>query len=222
MGVALSTQSFAADTDLIEPLRPYASGVAGEFRQIEPERIASLDKSAAFVRERLNAGKPAYLNFICTHNSRRSHLGQLWAQTAAIYYGLTNVTTFSGGTEATACNIRTVRAFRRAGVSVAESTGGTNVVYLAKIAENLPPVKLFSKVYSAESNPSRDFAAMMCCDQADTSCPVVTGAAIRIPIHYKDPKVTDNTPAEAGTYDERCRQIAREMFYLMSAVNRAS
>ena len=214
--------TLANETDLIEPLRSYTRGLPGEFGQIAPDRIATLNNAASFVRERLANGKSAQLTFICTHNSRRSHLAQIWAQTAATYYNLSNVTAFSGGTEATACNIRTVRALRRAGFSIVDSTSSTNPVYLAKVTETAPPLKLFSKVYSADGNPQRDFAAMFCCDQADSSCPTVTGAALRVPIHYKDPKVSDNSPEENSTYDERCRQIAREMFYLMSAVRRAS
>jgi hypothetical protein len=209
----------ASEADLLEPVRPYVRQVMSEFGQIAPERAAALKTAAAFIRERLAQGKPAQLTFICTHNSRRSHLAQIWSQTAAVYYGLTNVTTFSGGTEQAACNIRTVRALRRAGFSVVESTGGTNPVYLAKFAEGQAPGKLFSKVYSSEGNPQREFAALFCCDQADASCPQVQGAAVRIPIHYVDPKASDNSPGESATYDERCRQIAREMFYLMSAVS---
>ena len=220
--MALPSKIFGVEADLVEPLRPYVRGVVSEFGQIEAERKAKLESAARFIRERLAAGKPAELTFICTHNSRRSHLAQVWAQAAAYYYNVTNVATYSGGTEATACNIRTVRALRRTGMSIVDSTAGTNPVYLAKVAEKQAPLKLFSKVYSGEGNPAQDFAAVLCCDHADANCPVVTGAAVRIPVHYKDPKVSDDTPSESSTYDERARQIAREMFYLMSAVGRAS
>jgi arsenate reductase (thioredoxin) len=205
-----------SEENLIEPLRATARRAAGGAKEVPAERKAILDKAAQFIRERLDTGKPAQLTFVCTHNSRRSHLAQIWAQTAAAYYGIPNIQTASGGTEATACNIRTVRSLRRIGFSIADSTGGTNPVYIAQFAEAGRGLRLFSKVYSHPDNPQTDFAALMCCDHADEACPVVKGAAARFPIHYKDPRLSDGTPAESATYDERSQQIAREMFYMLS------
>jgi len=208
----------AGETDFIEPLRPAVKQATSEFGLIGAERRKELQQAASFIRSRLAAAKSADVNFICTHNSRRSHLCQIWAQTAATHYGLTNVTTYSGGTEATACNVRTVRALRRAGFSIVQSTGGANPVYLAQYSEARPAVRMYSKRFTDEGNPQKDFAALFACDQAADSCPIVQGAGLHLPIPYVDPKVTDNSPAEAATYDERSRQIAREMFYLMSMV----
>jgi hypothetical protein len=204
--------------DLLEPLRPSAKQAIAEFGRIDAERKKGLQQAASFIRQRLNEGKSADVTFICTANSRRSHLAQLWAQTAATYYGLTNVTTYSGGTQVATCNIRTIRTLRRAGFSIVQSSGGTNPVYLAQYSDARPAVKMYSKLFHGKENPQKDFAALFCCDQAAASCPVVTNAALRLPIPYVDPKASDNSPAEDATYDERSRQIAREMFYLMSAV----
>jgi len=211
-------QTSAAEMDLLEPLLPSVKQAISEFDRIEPARKKDLKEAAAFIRGRREKGLPADITFICTHNSRRSHLSQLWAQTAAAYYGLTNVTTYSGGTEEAACNIRTVRALRRAGFSIVQSTGGTNPVYLAQFSDTRPAVKMYSKLITGEENPQKDFAALFCCDQAAGGCPVVKGATLRVPILYVDPKVSDDSPTEQETYDERSRQIAREMFYLMSQV----
>jgi len=79
-------------------------------------------------------------------------------------------------------------------------------------------MKLFSKVYNKNGNPTEGFGAMMCCDDADAKCPATFGQLIRISLHYSDPKVADNTPEEATKYDERSLQIATEMFYVMSLV----
>jgi arsenate reductase len=215
---AAYTAARADETVLIEPLRPAVKQAVSEFTLIQPSRKKELQQAAAFAREQLATAKSADLTFICTHNSRRSHLCQIWAQTAAAYYGFTNITTYSGGTEATACNIRTVRALRRAGFSIVQSTGGTNPVYLAQYSESAPASRMYSKRFADQGNPQKDFAALFACDQAADSCPVVQGAGLRLPLPYVDPKVSDNSPAEATTYDERSRQIAREMFYLMSMV----
>jgi arsenate reductase len=217
IAAAALTNARAHETDLLEPLRPSVKQAIAEFGRIDPERKKELQQAASFIRQRLNEGKSADVTFICTANSRRSHLAQIWAQTAATYYGLTNVTTYSGGTEVAACNIRTIRTLRRAGFSLVQSSGGTNPVYLAQYSDARPAVKMYSKLFHGQENPQKDFAALFCCDQAAGSCPVVEGAALRLPIPYVDPKVSDNSPAEEATYDERSRQIAREMFYLMSA-----
>jgi protein-tyrosine-phosphatase len=209
----------AAGADVLETLQPSVKQAISEFDRIDPERKKELKEAAAFIRERAAQGKPADLTFICTHNSRRSHLSQLWAQTAAQYYGLTNVTTYSGGTEVAACNIRTVRALRRAGFSIVQSSGGTNPVYLAQFSDTRPAVKMYSKLFTADENPQKNFAALFTCDHAAESCPVVKGAALRLPVLYVDPKASDDSPAEQQTYDERSQQIAREMFFMMSQVN---
>jgi len=208
---------------LIEPLRPYVSEVVDHLNDITLERKEILDLIAADVSKRIHSDKgEAWLIYICTHNSRRSHMAQLWARTAACYYGLNQVNTFSGGTEATACNIRTVAALRRAGFSVVASETGENPVYLIQFSDERPPMKAYSKIYNQGSNPKDDFVALMCCSQADMSCPIVDGATSRYAIHYVDPKECDDTDEEVMAYNSRCREIAREMFYLMSRVSARS
>lgn len=187
---------------------------------IPNERREVLDSAAEFVATKLTAGEIAELTFICTHNSRRSHLSQIWAQVAADYYGLDRVKTYSGGTEATACNIRTVRALRRSGLEVVATTAGDNPKYLVQYAENRPAMEVYSKVYDSQANPQDGYAAMMCCGDVDERCPVVHGAEIRVPLHYKDPKAADDTPNEAATYDERSAEIGGEMFYLFWKVDK--
>ena len=210
------TDANTHQNSILESLQAYVSEIVKEFDQISAERRSVLGQVAGEMRS--NKEFSSQLTFICTHNSRRSHLSQVWAQTAATYYGLEGIQTFSGGTESTACNIRTVRTMRRAGYLIVDSTGGENPTYLIRYAENRPPIKVFSKVYNIAGNPTEDFIALMCCDQADEECPVVYGAGRRFAIHYADPKVSDSTEKETTVYDKRWRQVAREMFYLMSQV----
>lgn len=217
--IALPAAAIAAPSDVLETLRPKIQTVVTEFDRIPADRKSQLEEVALAVRSRVKEGKESPITFICTHNSRRSHLSQIWAQTAAAYYGVPGVKTFSGGTEATACNHRTVRALRRAGFSIANSTPGEdNPRYLVQYGEDAPPVEAFSKVYHRDGNPKSDFIAVMTCSHADVTCPIVDGSFARIAVPYIDPKVSDGTPEEDATYDERCHQIAREMFYLMSKV----
>jgi hypothetical protein len=109
-----------------------------------------------------------------------------------------------------------VRALRRAGFSVVMSTQSENPIYLVQGFEAAPPIECFSKIYSGRGNPTSEFAAMMCCSYVDEDCPVVDGAAIRIPLHYDDPQVADDTTEETSRYNERCIQIGRDMFLMMA------
>lgn len=205
---------------LLPALQPYVQEVAGELDRVPADRRAVLGAIAADITARLAAGKPADLTFICTHNSRRSHMSQIWAQTAAYHYGLDQVSTYSGGTDVTACNCRTVTAMRRAGFDIQDATTGDNPLYLVRYAGDRPPIRAYSKRYNADANPQRDFIALMTCSSADKSCPIVSGAIARHAIHYTDPRLCDDTPTETTAYNERCREIAREMFYLMAEVQR--
>lgn len=205
---------------LLPALQPYVQEVAGELNRVPVERRVVLGAIAADVSARLATGKPADLTFICTHNSRRSHMSQIWAQTAAYHYGLDQVSTYSGGTDVTACNCRTVTAMRRAGFDIEDATTGDNPLYLVRYAGDRPPIRAYSKLYNADANPRQGFIALMTCSSADKSCPVVKGAIARHAIHYTDPRLCDDTPTETTAYNERCREIAREMFFIMAEVRR--
>jgi arsenate reductase len=204
---------------LMETLHPFVIQILGEMDRISPERKETLNEISELISSRLELGEDANLTFICTHNSRRSHMSQLWSQTAAYYYGIDNVFAFSGGTEETACNTRTVSALRRVGFSVVSTTEGENPVYLIKYSDDRPPMKTYSKLYNHNDNPQEDFIALMCCSKADRQCPIVQGASSRFAIHYVDPGECDDTSEEMAAYDDRCREIAREMFYIMSRVD---
>ena len=216
----LSVDAVADESQLIEPVRPFVRTVVASLDSLPADRRQMLTTVADYVAQRVAAGEKSELVFICTHNSRRSHLSQVWCQTAAAYFHVPGVETYSGGTETTACNIRTVRAMRRAGLSIVASTAGDNPIYLIQYSETRPSLRAFSKIYSDAGNPTSHFAAMMCCASADRECPVVKGADARFQLHYEDPKIADNTLAEANAYDERSLQIAQEMFFVMSEVSR--
>ena len=161
-------------------------------------------------------GKKVQLNFICTHNSRRSQLGQVWAQVAAHYYGF-KIDCYSGGTEATAFYPMAVNTLKRQGFQIS-SDGMDNPKYIVSYTEG-KSVTCFSKVYDSDFNPSKDFAAILTCSHADENCPIIQGAEIRIPLDYQDPKKYDGTELAESMYEERSLQIASEMFYVFESVN---
>jgi arsenate reductase len=198
-------------------LTQYIDQALQHFDGIPDERKRALENVAVFVSSKRKAKQAAELIFICTHNSRRSHMGQLWGAASAAHFGLEGVRTYSGGTEATAFDPRALFALEKAGF-VFENPRGDNPRYLATYDEGGPVIECFSKTYDDPFNPAEGFAAIMTCSEADEACPVVPGAALRAPIRYEDPKVADGTPEEASTYDARCLQIATEMLYLFSRV----
>jgi arsenate reductase len=192
-----------------------------EFDQISAERKDLLGKVADYVKDCRRQDRPARLVFICTQNSRRSHLGQIWGAAAAAYCGVPKVATYSGGTQSSAFNPRAVAALERAGFDVQKTTDDENPIYHVRFSDGGPIVTSFSKVFSDAPNPKKDFCAVMVCSSADEACPIVAGAAERVAVPFEDPKVADGSADEAKTYDERSRQIAREMLYVMSVAKGA-
>ena len=206
-------------TSFLPGLSTYVQTLIAEADQIPPERKSRLRKLADYVHERADA--VAALNFICTHNSRRSQLAQVWAAVAAHYLGMDHVRTYSGGTEVTAFNPYAVAALERAGFRI-EVSDGENPHYRIDFSPAAPPLECWSKTYDDPANPERDFAAVMTCSQADAGCPFIPGASTRISLPYDDPKEADGTPQEAERYDERLRQIGRELFFVMGLARRDS
>ena len=187
---------------------------------ISSKRKVILQPLIDYIQSKINVNQAVKLNFICTHNSRRSHLSQIWAQTMAFYFGIENVQCFSGGTEATALFPKVAETLANQGFSVAKLSTETNPVYSIKFADNEHPVIGFSKVFDAGFNPKSGFAAIMTCSQADDGCPFIPGAEKRIPITFEDPKISDNTPEQSAIYTERSLQIAEEMLYVFSKIKR--
>ncbi len=207
-----------ANAKLLGSLQQYVNTITREFDQIPAERKELLQKLTDYIQAKVTAHEPIQLTFICNHNSRRSHLSQLWAQTAAYYYGVPKVQAYSGGTEATAFNPRAVKAVEKAGFRVEKNGDDQNPAYLVSYSEEQPPVKAFSKVYDQGGNPTSGFGAVMTCTHAEENCPFIPGAT-RISLPFDDPKEFDGTSQEEAKYDERTRQIGREIFYAFSQVS---
>ncbi|MBW4362089.1 arsenate-mycothiol transferase ArsC [Flavobacterium taihuense] len=188
------------------------------FESISAERKIILQPLIDFIQSKVTANEDILLNFICTHNSRRSHLSQIWAQTAAAYYNIKNVFSYSGGTEATALFPMVAQTLHQTGFQIKTLSEGNNPVYSVKYSENDHPLICFSKTYDDAFNPKSEFAAILTCSSADNGCPFIAGAEKRIPITYEDPKAFDNTPQQAEKYQERSIQIATELFYVFSQI----
>lgn len=203
---------------LFRELKSYCEKIVSEFDQIPKERKEELRELGNYIYESKSAGERVKLTVICTHNSRRSHMGQLWLYTAAAWYGVEDISAYSGGTEATAFNPRAVDALNRAGFRISKTNSADNPTYNATFQKGIKQrgVLMYSKKFSDRQNPTEGFAAIMVCSDADKSCPVVPGAEARYSFPFDDPRYFDDTPSEELEYDKTVRLIAREMFYVMN------
>lgn len=185
---------------------------------VSEERKAVLQPLADYIQNKVNLQEEIRLNFICTHNSRRSHLSQIWAQTMAFHFKIKNVFCYSGGTEATAMFPKVAETLTNQGFEIQKISDTSNPVYAVKFDENQHPIICFSKTYFDDFNPKTNFSAIMTCNNADEGCPMVFGADSRFPIKYEDPKAFDGTELMNEKYAERSLQIASEMFFVFNQI----
>lgn len=190
------------------------------FEHLSTERKEVLEPLVAFIQERVSKNEPVRLNFICTHNSRRSHLSQIWAQTMAFHFNIDKVYCYSGGTEATAMFPKVGETLTNQGFQLLKLSEGNNPVYALKFNDDEPAIICFSKTYDHTFNPMNEFCAIMTCSSADDGCPFIPGAKKRLPIRYDDPKAFDNTPQMDEKYLERSIEIATEMKYVFSQITK--
>lgn len=187
---------------------------------VSEERKEVLQPLVDYIQNKVNLNDTIRLNFICTHNSRRSHLSQIWAQTMAFQFGINNVFCYSGGTEATAMFSKVGETLQNQGFEIQQLSENENPVYAIKFSENEQPIIGFSKTYFDDFNPKTNFGAIMTCNNADEGCPMVFGAEARFPIKYDDPKAFDGTAVMNKKYAERSLEIAAEMFYVFNQINK--
>jgi len=203
-------------------LHLYSATIVQEFKEIDDSRRDDIKKIAEYIIGQITEKRRASLLFVCTHNSRRSQLAQVWIKIATVFYGVNDIASFSGGTEVSGVNIRVIRSLERAGVTInCPDPGLTNPVYNVMGDELNGAMKLFSKLYDDPANPDTGFCAVMVCSDADEACPVVAGADMRTAIPYSDPGYSDDSPSETEIYDATCRTIAREMFFTVSLIKKS-
>lgn len=203
---------------MIISIQQYCDTLVKDFNIISEERKELLQKLAQYIVSKVAQNKEVSLVYICTHNSRRSHFGQIWAKVAAEYYGVQKIDTYSGGTEATAFNPNAINALKRVGFKIESDTEIKNPHYMVFYDDHTKPIECFSKVYDDPINPQKEFAAIMTCSDAEENCPFIPGVELRIGTTYDDPKAFDNTDLQDAKYDERCRQIALETLYVFSLI----
>ena len=201
---------------LFESLTKYVDQL--DINSISLDRKVVLNQLVVAVQQQAKEGKPAQLNFICTHNSRRSHFAQIWAQTLAFHFNV-SADCYSGGTEATAVFPKVIETLEKTGFEVEKLSHEANPVYAVKFDKDEEPILGFSKEIDHTVNPSSEFVAILTCSQADADCPIVFGANQRISLPYNDPKAFDETALQAEKYLETSNLIATELKFVFSQIN---
>jgi arsenate reductase len=189
-----------------------------QFDLISAERKNLLNKISNYIQQKKDGNLPIQLMYVCTHNSRRSHFGQIWAAVASEFYAIENVSTFSGGTEATAFNVNAINALKGLEFEIQAKDETKNPIFEVKFSEFSNPTICFSKVYDDAFNPTTNFAAIMTCSDAEENCPFIPGVELRIGTTYDDPKEFDGTDLQDSKYKERSLQIALETLYVFSLI----
>ena len=196
-------------------IQSYIHALSLEAPDISAERKALMVPLISYIQQKLADQEEVQLNFICTHNSRRSHISQIWAKAIATHLGIT-IETYSGGTEATAFHPNAITAMREIGFEITTEDEASNPRYRIRMGEDLPELMAWSKKFHDPINPTQNFAAVMTCSDADENCPFVPGAELRVALTYEDPKAFDGTPQQAAAYSDRAKQIGTELYYLLS------
>jgi arsenate reductase (thioredoxin) len=186
---------------------------------ITKSRIKELQSLIDYIQEKKHKNLPIHLNFICTHNSRRSQFAQVWAHLAAIYYTIENFYSHSSGTSVTACNPRMIQTLNAIGFKISPHLKETQIYYTLNFSQQLSQIILYSKLNTQAIDQDLPFAALMICTNADQNCPLLSNAEKRISLPHHDPKAYDHTPLETKKYAETSRQIATELFYVMSQIH---
>lgn len=194
----------------------YCKSLILEFNLIPSERKVQLQILQEYLKRKTD--NPVNLIFVCTHNSRRSQFGQIWANVAAEFFNTPNIKSFSCGTEVTSFNRSAISALTRIGFFIEKKSDGINPIYSVKYSDLSLPSICFSKKFDHESIPKTNFVSIMTCSEADENCPYLPGSELRIATKYEDPKISDGTPNEETKYDFTSREIAREILYTFSKI----
>lgn len=186
---------------------------------LDSNRKVLLHTIATTIADQYTKNGVVNLNFICTHNSRRSQLAQVWSFFASYYFSL-NIQAFSGGTEVTAFHRNTIKTLQEAGFSFkVEDFSHQNPKYLISFKGDTKTCLGFSKMFDNPIN-EQPFIAITTCNNADSNCPFIPSASFKFHMPFIDPKASDTTNKTKETYLKTNQQIAAEIFYLFSEIKK--
>ena len=186
--------------------------------KIDQSRTELLKSIGLIIAKQLKENNSVNLNYICTHNSRRSQLSQVWSCYAATYFKHTTINSFSGGTAVTSFFRNTVKTLEEVGFQFQLNTfSHQNPEYSINYKGSSNPIIGFSKLYDDPHN-SKPFIAITTCSNADENCPFIPDAIQRFHLPFTDPKISDNTLDQSKKYLETNKQIAGEIHFIFKMI----
>lgn len=175
---------------------------------LSAERQELWQKAAHAVQEK----KAKAMNFICTHNARRSVISQSLAAALAYHYGIDDMVFYSGGAESTYIHPNSIALLQRIGFKLKEVEAGANPVHTARFASDAETLRLFSKTFDDVSS-HEPYVAILVCSKGDAACPFIPDAKARILIPFDDPGAYDGTADAAEAYFATAKLILNELHY---------
>lgn len=186
--------------------------------KLDIQRETLLQNIANKIAETITKTGGVNINFICTHNSRRSQFSQCWAYFAMEYYNINNGNSFSSGTAVTAFHANTIKALESCGFKFSlDEFNHQNPKYIINYGDSKKEILGFSKLVEDNINTT-PFIAITTCGNADENCPVILDASARFHLPYIDPKATDGKENEKETYLNTSKLIAGEIGVLFKKV----
>jgi protein-tyrosine phosphatase/arsenate reductase len=205
---------------MIQELKQLCDDLMEQFDQIPAERKTILERITAYIQKEKLEKSSVSLVYVCTHNSRRSHFGQIWSKVAATYFGIDGIHTYSAGTESTAFHPNAIQSLLSLGFVIEKTNEKSRNPLYQVWYSDAEYVKCFSKTIDEVQTESDGFAAIMTCSNAEENCPFIPGAQLRISTTYEDPKKFDGTELESKKYIERSLQIALECLYVYAQLKK--
>ena len=185
--------------------------------EVSNKRAFILNEIINYVYKKISEKKIPKLNFICTHNSRRSQFCQFWATFFSNYYDI-KCEVYSGGTVETEVYKSVLNNISGYGFNISFKERNNPIYSIEFKYQNLG--NYFSKLYNGFENPKSEFAAIMTCSDAENDCPLVEGSEIKFSLQYEDPKKYDTTKIEKTEYKKTSEKIASEMNYLFYKIKK--
>jgi hypothetical protein len=200
-------------------LNEYVRDFPDEFRKIPEERRYRLNEMVYYLEDQRKQKAPTQITFISTNEATVSQMAQAWSKAAAYYFGFTDFQPYSGGLNPDLISENTIIALEKAGFIVYKSDVGGLSVYRIKYSYNLDPIIAFPKKISHTKNPGDNFMAVILDGNADLNINNIEGTYNRLFLEYEDPKGYEGSEIEKDKFNESCKNVAVEMFYVFSQLH---
>tara|TARA_Y100001949_G_C15986510_1_gene330879 strand:+ start:2001 stop:2567 length:567 start_codon:yes stop_codon:yes gene_type:complete len=169
------------------------------------KRKKRLDNIASVINENLN--KTRSIVFLCTHNSRRSQICEVWGKVFAEIYRKK-------------ININSAGAFK----TVVHSQVYESIVKCGLVVDNKKEIFFDKKKFKLNSKTidsltMKNFIAVMTCSNAEKSCPNDPRSIRNIKMFFNDPRIYDETDKMSREYLNTTIYIAEELNYIFKNIN---